>query len=71
MEKVDVSPDFPCGVKTTYRKYASNEVYEIIKDDSTQVGLTERKVLVNSYPKAKPAENGRPARPAGNATIHN
>lgn len=62
---MDVCPNFPCGVKTTYRKYASDEVFELSKDDTVKVGLKVEKVLVKTFPEATPAANGRPARDAG------
>lgn len=67
LESVNKSPDFPCGVKMTYRKYSSDEVMEVRKDDTldTKTKLTDVKVIVKTYPAEKQAENGNPYRPAG------
>ena len=47
------SPVFPCGCKTTYRAYASDEVIELIKDGSTPTGLAAINTIVKTYPTAE------------------
>ena len=37
VEATDDIENFPCGVKTTYRKYSASEVIEIIPDESSDV----------------------------------
>jgi hypothetical protein len=47
------SPSFPCGCKTKYRAYASDEVIELFKDGSTPTGLTAINTIVKTYPSAE------------------
>ena len=55
MEATDDIENFPCGVKTTYRKYSATEVIEIIP--STQVGFSDRWVECPTYPLTKKLPN--------------
>lgn len=66
VDAVEPCADFPCGVKTTYRMYSSDTVFEILKDENHDIGFSEREVEVRTYPEAKPiADDNGPARPAG------
>ena len=37
VEATDDIENFPCGVKTTYRKYSASEVIEIFADETSEV----------------------------------
>lgn len=65
MKAVDVSEDWPCGVQTFYRKYSSDRVIEIVRDETYNVGMKETAVNVRTFPEFKKAENGQPEIPAG------
>lgn len=47
---MDVSREFPTGVKVLYRAYAQDEVFEIREKKAKLCGLEVIKVLVQSYP---------------------
>jgi len=50
-EAVGVSDDFPLGVKTTYRAYASkDDLFEIIADPAAVLGMRARFVECKSFP---------------------
>jgi hypothetical protein len=45
-EKVEKSEFFPNGVKMTYRAYCNDEVYEIVEDKTTNIGLSYKKYRI-------------------------
>jgi len=72
-EAVDVSENFPLGVKTTYRRYAKDNVPEIVECslDKDITGYVDEYCDIQWFPAAKPAteargnQPGKPARPEG------
>jgi hypothetical protein len=53
-QQVEVSPDFPLGVKTTYRAYAQDVVNEIVEDRSKEIGYACHSCHVQWFPEAGP-----------------
>jgi hypothetical protein len=56
--RVEVSENFPLGVKTMYRLYGNDEVYEFCHDPISPVGYSPVKVSCKWYPEANPAVLG-------------
>lgn len=65
MEAVDVCPEYPCGVKTTYRKYASDEVFEFVENKRVEARKTPKKLSVSTFPEEKRDESGNVVEPQG------
>ncbi len=53
-QQVEVCPDFPLGVKTTYRAYAKDVVNEIVEDRSKEIGYGCHSCHVQWFPQAGP-----------------
>ena len=49
--------DFPLGVKTTYRAYSSDEVFEIVDDVQSPIGYSYRNCKVTTQPAAQPQQS--------------
>jgi hypothetical protein len=56
--RVEVSENYPLGVKTMYRLYGNDEVYEFMHDPTSEVGYSPVKVLCKWYPEADAAVPG-------------
>ena len=50
-EKVSVDANFPLGVRTTYRAFSQDSVFEIIKDKTNVVGFSPRRTKCSWFPK--------------------
>jgi len=57
-EKVELTEQFPCGVKTTYRAYSADSVIEIIDDENEELKVKVRNVQVNTFPTAEANQCG-------------
>jgi hypothetical protein len=70
-EATDDHENFPLGVRTTYRKFSSDEVYLIVNKNTVQweggvapespLDLIPMRCYVTTKPKAEDNQNGRPA----------
>jgi hypothetical protein len=54
MEAVDVSEQFPLGVKTTWRQYSADKVVRIVKDEKAECGFADEHLEVKRFPEAEP-----------------
>jgi hypothetical protein len=53
---VDVSADFPLGVKTTWRQYCADSVVRIVEDAEAECGFADELLRVKSFPAAVPED---------------
>jgi hypothetical protein len=56
-QRVPISTNFPLGVKTTYRAFCQDEVWEIIKDSEKRVGFSGRVCKVQWFPEEDKERN--------------
>jgi len=56
-QRVPISVNFPLGVKTTYRAFCQDEVWEIIKDSEKRVGFSGRVCKVQWFPEEDKERN--------------
>ena len=54
---VDVSDNFPLGVKTTWRQYCADNVIRIVEDPKAECGFADEHLRVKAFPAAVPDEN--------------